>query len=48
MALQEHHDLARGIDVSNGGDLGAEDAVIWDNLEDGITCANVPPASISW
>ena len=35
------------VDVTNDGDLDAEDAVIWDELEDDITCSDVQPISIS-
>jgi large repetitive protein len=35
------------IDVSNTGDLAASNAVVWDDLQDGITCDDVEPTSIS-
>jgi uncharacterized repeat protein (TIGR01451 family)/fimbrial isopeptide formation D2 family protein len=33
------------VDVSNDGDLDAESAVIWDELQDGVTCAHVDAIS---
>ena len=33
------------VDVSNGGDLDAEGAVVWDQLQDGIICADVSAIS---
>jgi uncharacterized repeat protein (TIGR01451 family)/fimbrial isopeptide formation D2 family protein len=33
------------IDLSNDGDLDAESAVVWDELQDGITCAHVDAMS---
>ena len=38
-------DVTFRVDVSNGGDLDAEDAVVWDQLQDGITCAEVSAIS---
>jgi large repetitive protein len=35
------------VDVANTGDLAASNAVVWDDLQDGITCADVEPTSIS-
>jgi large repetitive protein len=33
------------VDVTNGGDLDATNAVVWDELQDGITCAQVSSIS---